>query len=58
MSLSGRVRAWVQKLDRFDGLFIVRYRLFVLYLDFIIYIIYKGESVGSLLYRLYGKGIK
>lgn len=54
MSSSGRVRAWVQKLDRLDGSFIVRYRLFASYPDLTIHITYKGESVGSSPYRLHG----
>lgn len=58
MSSSGRVRAWIQKLDRLDGSFIVRYRLFASYPDLTIHITYKGESVGSSPYRLHGKGTK
>lgn len=56
-SSSGRVRAWVQKLDRKDGSFIVRYRLFASYPDLTIEITHKGKNVANSPYRLEGKGM-
>jgi len=53
-SSSGRVRAWVQKLDRHDGSFIIRYRLFATYPDLTIEITHKGKSVAKSPYRLQG----
>lgn len=56
-SSSGRVRAWVQKLDRKDGSFIVRYRLFASYPDLTIEITHKGKNVANSPYKLEGKGM-
>lgn len=53
-SSSGRVRAWLQKLDRKDGSFIVRYRLFASYPDLTIEITHKGKSVANSPYKLEG----
>jgi len=53
-SSSGRVRAWVQNLDRHDGSFIIRYRLFASYPDLTIEITHKGKSVAKSPYRLQG----
>lgn len=54
-SSSGRVRTWVQKLDRHDGSFIVRYRLFASYPELIIQVTHKGESVAKSPYKLKGR---
>lgn len=56
-SSSGRVRAWVQKLDRKDGSFIVRYRMFASYPDLTIEITHKGKNVANSPYKLEGKGM-
>lgn len=53
-SSSGRVRAWVQKLDRHDGSFIIRYRLFASYPDLTIEITHKGKNVANSPYTLQG----
>ena len=52
----GRVRVWVQKLDRKDGSFIIRYRLFASYPDLTIEITHKGKSVARSPYILQGNG--
>lgn len=51
-SVSGRLRAWVQKLDRHDGSFIIRYRMFASYPDLTIEITHKGKHVANSPYRL------
>lgn len=56
-SSSGRVRAWVQKLDRKDGSFIVRYRMFASYPDLTIEITHKGKNVANSPYKIEGKGM-
>ena len=53
-SVSGRLRAWVQKLDRHDGSFIIRYRMFASYPDLTIEITHKGKHVANSPYRLQG----
>lgn len=53
-SSSGRVRAWVQKLDKHDGSFIIRYRLFASYPDLTIEITHKGKNVANSPYTLQG----
>lgn len=53
-SSDSRVRAWVQTLDRNDGSFIIRYRLFASYPDLAIEITHKGKSVAKSPYKLHG----
>ncbi|XP_015760423.1 PREDICTED: KDEL motif-containing protein 1-like [Acropora digitifera] len=53
-SSSARVRAWVQKLDRHDGSFIVRYRMFESYRDLTIEILHEGQHVAKSPYTLQG----
>lgn len=48
------MRAWVQKLDRHDGSFIIRYRLFASYPDLTIEITHKGKNVANSPYTLQG----
>ena len=56
-SSSGRVRAWVQTLDRHDGSFIIRYRLFASYPDLTVAITHKGKSVAKSPYILKGLSV-
>ena len=51
-----RVRAWVQILDRNDGTYIVRYKLYQAYEDFSIEVRHNGEHVGGSPYKL-GKSL-
>ncbi|XP_078368926.1 protein O-glucosyltransferase 2-like [Oculina patagonica] len=51
-SSSGRVRTWVQKLDRHDGSFIVRYRLFASYPELTIQVTHKAKNVAKSPYIL------
>ena len=44
---SGRIRAWIQTLDRNDGSYIVRFKLYTSPTDLKISLLYQGNSVGS-----------
>ena len=52
-----RARVWVQVLDRHDGSFIVRYRLFGSYDDLTIEVLYKDKHVAKSPYVFKGQYI-
>lgn len=47
-------RIWVQVLDRQDGSFVVRYRMYATYTDLHIHILHKNKPVAKSPYILYG----
>lgn len=48
-------RIWVQVLDRRDGSFLVRYRMYATYTDLQIHILHKEKHVGKSPYTLKGR---
>lgn len=51
---SHRVRVWTQVLDRHDGSYIVRYKVYETYEDLIIQVLHNGQHVGSSPYLMSG----
>ena len=52
---NGHVRVWVQTLDRQDGSYIIRYKLFSSHTNVKVMVFYNSEHVGSSPYKMEGK---
>ena len=55
LSDGGRVRAWKQILDRHDGSYIGRFRLYETYKGVVMELKYKGQHIADSPYKFEGK---
>ena len=53
-SSGARTRIWSQTLDRHDGSYIVRYKIYGSYDDILIAIEYKGQHIAKSPYKMEG----
>jgi len=57
-SSGARTRIWSQTLDRHDGSYIVRYKIYGSYDDIMIAIEYKGQHIAKSPYKMEGNIFK